>query len=262
MSEPIRIAYGEDASQFGDLRFPTGPGPHPVVILIHGGFWRARYGIGEIESIAKALPGLGLACWNIEYRRVGQNGGGWPGTLYDVGCAADHVKDLSRSYPLDLRQVVTMGHSAGGHLALWLAARRRIPQAAAEHDSLLPKPDDFPLRGVLSLAGVSDLEAMAAVQRPDNPAVEFLGGTPAEVPGRYFVASPAKLLPLGIRQVLIHGDADDCVPVSISRNYTRQARAAGDDVSYVELPGVGHFELRDANSPEWQVIKAALQNLF
>src|SRR5579872_5792979 len=120
-----RLRYGPDPLHFGDLRLPGGTGPHPVVVMVHGGFWRARFNLEYAGHLCAALAALGIATWNVEYRRLGDTGGGWPGTLLDVAAAADHLRTLAAPYHLDLSRVVAMGHSAGGHLALWLAARRR-----------------------------------------------------------------------------------------------------------------------------------------
>src|SRR5258706_14084699 len=135
-----RIAYGADRWQFGDLRLPAGPGPHPVVITIHGGFWRARYDLDYLRYVAAALSAAGLATWNIEYRRIGNAGGGWPDTFLDVAAAADHVRALATTYPLELGRVVALGHSAGGHLAHWLAGPDRVAprRPLAAHQPLSP----------------------------------------------------------------------------------------------------------------------------
>ena len=121
-----RIAYGPGPQQFGELRLPDGAGPHPVVIVVHGGCWLAEYDLGYMSSLAAALTADGVATWSIEYRRVGDDGGGWPGTFDDVGAAADHLREIAAEHELDLERVVAVGHSAGGHLALWLAARHGL----------------------------------------------------------------------------------------------------------------------------------------
>lgn len=251
------MAYGSDDSQVADLRLPPGPGPHPVVIVIHGGFWRARFGMERTEEIASDLPRLDFASWNIEYRRVGHTGGGWPGTLQDVALAADHLLVLHDAFPLDLERVATLGHSAGGHLALWLAARQRLATP-----NIFVRSNPIGVSGAVSLAGVCDLAHMARVREVDNPVVEFLGGTPAEFPERYAAASPAELLPLRVPQVLLHGDQDDRVPLAVSRDYASRATAAGDEVTYIELPGVGHFEFEDPRSVPWARAVEALKALM
>src|SRR5438132_9320670 len=118
-----RIAYGPDRFQFGDLRLPSGSGPRPVAIVIHGGFWREKYDLEYIVPVCEALTAAGVVTWNLEYRRIGNAGGGWPGTFEDVAAGADHLHSLAHEFNLDLNRVIAIGHSAGGHLAFWLASR-------------------------------------------------------------------------------------------------------------------------------------------
>jgi acetyl esterase/lipase len=249
-----RIPYGADPLQFGDLRLPAGPGPHAVVVVAHGGFWRAAYNLDHIGRLCAALTGAGFATWSLEYRRLGQAGGGWPGTLLDVARGADHLRALAGAYPLDLGRVVATGHSAGGHLALWLAARPRIPAG-----DVLYAPDPLPLRGVVALAPVADLRRAWELHLSRDVVEDFLGGRPDAAPARYATASPAALLPLGLPQTLIHGTADDSVPYGMSVDYQAAARAAGDAVDLVTLPGVGHFELIDPHSAVWPVVEGAIR---
>lgn len=253
----MRIAYGTGEWQFGDLRLPAGDGPHPVVIIIHGGFWKARYGLDLMDPMADDLTARGLATWNIEYRRVGHEGGGWPGTLQDVARAADHLRELAPQYGLDLTRVVSIGHSAGGHLALWLAARHRIPAGS----ELAVSAEPLRLAGAVSQAGVTDLRLMWQVRQVESPVANFLGGTPAELPARYAHASPAELLPLGVPQVLVHGLDDTDVPPVLSTAYYEAARAAGDPIELVTLPGVEHFKVIDPASEAWSPIAQAVLRL-
>jgi acetyl esterase/lipase len=241
----VRIAYGKHACQFGDLRMPAGLGPHPLVILIHGGYWRARYDLAYCGHVAAALARRGVASWNIEYRRVGQQGGGWPGIFEDVARAADYVHVLAGREPIDAARVIAVGHSAGGHLALWLAGRAK--QA--------PAPDALRLRGVLALAPLCDLRRAYSLQLSNGAAAELLGGSPERYPERYAAASPAELAPLGVPQVLIHGDADDAVPFAQSEDYAALGAARGDQVRLVRLPGAGHFEVVDPRTPEWRLVE-------
>jgi acetyl esterase/lipase len=255
-SADARLAYGPEPLQFGELRLPTGASPHPVLVVIHGGFWRARYGLDHIGHLCAALTAAGLATWNVEYRRVGDPGGGWPGTFHDVAAAAEHVRALAPAYGLDLGRVVALGHSAGGHLALWLAGRHRIapsdPLAAAA---------PLPLRGAVSLGGVVDLRR-AWERRLGNGAVDdLLGGPPDQVAERYAAADPAALLPLGVRQVLVHGTADANVPFALSEGYAAAAVARGDAARLVPLPGAGHFEVIDPRSREWPAVEEAVLEL-
>ncbi len=268
-SKPIRLAYGHEELQFGELCLPDQAGPHPTVILIHGGYWRARYKLELMNGIAEDLTKRGYAAWNIEYRRVGNPGGGWPGTLQDVARATDFLRELAPSYSLDVTKVVAIGHSAGGHLAFWLAARERIPifaQNSPIGGSQLPDENDktgtpLALAGAISLAGVVDLEMAWRLHLSDDAVVEFLGGTIASVPERYAVASPAAMLPLGVPQVLIHGTSDDNVPVEVSRAYVKAARSVHDPITYIELEGVDHFDVIDPHSEAWGTTINELQKI-
>jgi acetyl esterase/lipase len=248
------LSYGHEPQQFGHLRLPkaeeAGPGPYPLVIVIHGGYWRARYDLGYFGAVCGALARAGLATWNIEYRRIGDPGGGWPGTFEDVAAAADFVRSLAQPYPLDLARVITLGHSAGGHLALWLAARPRLPEHAPHW-----RPNPLPLAGAISLAGVLDLRRAWKLRLSDNATGLLLGGGPDEFPDRYDLASPYEALPLRVRQVLIHGDADTNVPIELSERYTERARAYGDAIAFEKLPGAGHFEPVNPATQEWRIVE-------
>ncbi|MBW7883242.1 MAG: alpha/beta hydrolase [Caldilineaceae bacterium] len=252
----VRVQYGTDSAQFGDLYLPAGMGPHPVVVLIHGGCWRAMYDLAPLGSLCRALTGLGIAVWNLEYRRVG-NGGGWPATFADVGAGADYLRRLAADYPLDLRRVIAAGHSAGGHLALWLAARRRLPSISPVYCA-----DPLQLRGVLSLAGLADLAQAVARDLCGGMVVELLGGTPEVVPDRYQQASPHALLPLGVPQVLITGMDDDVVAVDFVSSYAAAAAELGDAVQPMIMPDVGHFEPVMSGSAAWPTVRDAVLQLL
>ena len=267
--KPKRLAYGPEDLQFGDLYLPNQPGSHPVVILIHGGYWRARYGLDLMNDLAVDLAKRGYAAWNIEYRRVGNSGGGWPGTLLDVALATDYLRKLAPSYNLDLTKVVPIGHSAGGHLAFWLAARPRIPfflQNSPLAGSQLPGENEettspLALTGTISLAGVVDLEMAWRLHLSNDAVVDLLRGTFVSVLERYAVASPAALLPLGVPQVLIHGTNDDSVPIEVSQTYVNAARSVQDPITYIELVGVDHFDVIDPHSEAWAITINELQKL-
>ena len=242
-----RLAYGDEPLQFGDLYTPPGTELRPVVILIHGGFWRAAYGLSLMAGLAQDMAQRGFAVWNIEYRRVGDAGGGWPNTLLDVARATDHLRALQQSYSLDLQRVIPVGHSAGGHLALWLGARHKLIGSDLLPTSAMPQP----IKGAVSLAGAMDLEHVWQLHLGDDAARELLGGDPTTVPKRYMAASPAAQLPLGIPQALIHGTEDDRVPLIVSQVYAAKARAVGDPITLIELPGADHFVLIDPASTAW-----------
>jgi acetyl esterase/lipase len=228
---PELHSYGPHRSQTAELSLPGGPGPYPVVVLIHGGCWRRRYDRRLMDPLAVDLAGRGFAAWNCEYRRVGA-GGGWPETGADVAAAIDALAGLDA--PLDLRRVAAVGHSAGGHLALWAAGR-----------------DDarVPLTAVVGQAAVSDLDVAAAQGVCGGMVERLLGGAPGEVPGRYAAASPARRLPLGVPALLVHGDRDDTVPAAMSRDF---AAAAGCDLA--ELAGHGHYEHLEPGSRAWATV--------
>jgi acetyl esterase/lipase len=245
-----RLPYGPGQFQFGDLRLPkNGVGPYPVVIVIHGGFWRARFDLEFMGHFCQALTDLGFATWSIEYRRIGNEGGGWPGTLQDAGKAADYLREIAPVYQLDLGRVIAMGHSAGGHLALWLAGRPQIPAPDPMYN-----PNPLPLKGAISLAGVTNLRQGYELKLSNNVVASLMGGAPEQYPERYNGSSPYELLPFSTPQVLIHGTNDEEVPLILSQEYYKKATQAGDPVKLVPLPGAGHFELIDPKSKEWAVI--------
>jgi acetyl esterase/lipase len=242
---PQRIPYGSDPFQFGDLRRPAGDRPHPVVIVIHGGFWRSLYNLGYMGPVCDALTAAGLATWCLEYRRIGNPGGGWPGTLDDVAQGTRHLRTLAPEFNLDLNRVITLGHSAGGHLALWLGSNR-----------------DLPLTGVIALAGVSDLRRAWELRLSKTVVADFLGGGPEDVPERYDHASPIERLPLGIPQRLFHGTADESVPFEIGQRYVSRAKELGDDAELITLENSGHFELVDPRTDEFGLVRGAVNRLL
>ena len=248
-----QIAYGDHPDQVGNLHLPLGEGPWPTVVLIHGGFWKWGWDRTLMTPLARDLAGRGFAAWNIEYRRVGQEGGGWPGTFEDAATAADAVAGLDG---VDATRVVTVGHSAGGHLALWLAARHRIA-AGQPGAAPLVRPC-----GAVSQAGVTDLARGAADDLGDGACVALLGGRPEELPERYAAASPAALLPLGVPVLLVHGGADDVVPPAQSRTYAHAAAAAGDEVELVELPDADHFDVIEPEHVGWATVVTRLPQLL
>lgn len=251
-----RVAYGEGALQFADLRLPNGEGPFPVVVIVHGGCWLAEYDLGYMSGLAEALTELGFATWSIEYRRVGDEGGGWPGTFLDVAAGADHLRLLADEEKLDLKRVVVLGHSAGGHLALWLAGRRSLMPG----DELRGQ-EPLDMRGVVALAGIPDLAAYAS---PDGcgAAVEpLLGGDPQLMGDRLLRTSPVHMLPLGVRQSLLVGRHDPIVPVVHAERYVDQATSAGDEVALQIIDGVGHFELIDSRHGAFQEVATAVRRL-
>lgn len=239
-----RIAYGADPLHFGDLRVPSGKGPFPWVINIHGGFWKAAYDLEHNGHLCEALRQKGIATWSIEYRRIGNPGGGWPGTLDDAKAAATFGPSLAKKHKLDPRRVIAMGHSAGGHLALYLGAEFSW------------------LRGVISLAGVADLQRALELKLSKEIVKDFLAGTPDQFPERYRTASPIERLPLKKPTVLIHGANDKIVPLEIAQRYAEAASKAGDPVELKVLPATGHFELIDPQSAAWPSVESAVARML
>jgi acetyl esterase/lipase len=249
-----RVAYGTDPSQFGELRLPTGRGPFPVIEIIHGGCWLSEYDLGYTGAMAAALVGQGYAVWSIEFRRVGNPGGGWPGTFLDVAAATDHLRDLAKEFPLDTARIVAVGHSAGGQLALWLAARASMPKGS-------PLATAGPMRvaGVVSLEGITDLRTYGAITTGCNAAVnQVMGGTPAQYPERYAQLSPIELVPLGVPVRLLTGDLDQTVKRDQATTFADKARAAGDNVEWIAVPRAGHFDVASPQTPAWAQVLSAI----
>ncbi|WP_344841902.1 alpha/beta hydrolase family protein [Kribbella ginsengisoli] len=250
--EPMTISYGGDESQVADLYLPEGDGKVPVAVVIHGGFWMSSYGRELATPLAEDLARQGIAGYAIEYRRIG-NGGGWPATFEDVAAAIDKLADQPR---LDLSKVVAVGHSAGGHLAVWAAGRSGLPQWA---------PGATPrvvLVGAVSQAGVLDLVNAYDEKVGGDAVPAFLGTTPARDLKRYQLASPYERLPLKVPVALVHGTRDGQVPIEQSRRYRDAAVAKGAQVKLTELEHVGHFELIDPDAKAWQTCRTETMRLL
>jgi len=257
-----RIAYaGDDPLQFGELRLPEGAGPFPLAIVIHGGCWRAEVAsLDYVTPLADALRRAGVASWNVEYRRVGDEGGGWPGTFRDVAAATDFARTLAKDHPIDLGRVVAIGHSAGAHLALWDLARAKLPEKSA-----LYRDSPLPLRGALALGGPGDLRGLAEAADSfcGGGVIEtLLGGSERAVPAHYAEASAAAFLPLGLPQVLVTGSDDRIMPPRAAAPYVRAAKSAGDSAELVEIQGASHFDLVSPSSRAWPTVKAKLLELL
>jgi acetyl esterase/lipase len=231
------VAYGDHPAQLGNLHLPPGDGPFPLVLLVHGGFWRSGWDRTTLTPLARDLAARGFAAWNVEYRTVGA-GGGWPDTFADVAAALDHAAALPS---VSAEPPVVLGHSAGGHLALWLAARGAPPVAA-----------------VVALAPVCDLAAAHRDGLGSGAVAALLGGGPEDVLERYADASPAERLPLGVPQLVVVGGRDDDVPAAHGRAYVEAARAAGDPVELLELPDADHFDLIDETGAAWRAVAGRL----
>lgn len=245
----VRLAYGSDPNQFGDLRLPkpeagkdAAPNLVPAVLMIHGGYWRAKYDLMHAGHLCAALATAGIATFNLEYRRVGNAGGSWPGTFEDIRNGMRFLYEIAAKYKLDRRRIAVMGHSAGGQLALALAAHQ--PQ----------------MKAAIALAGVLDLQRAWELHLSNDAVVEFLGGTPEQVQEHYKEASPMLLtVPKIVRQVLIHGAKDEVVPPSFSRDYNARKEKT-ETVKLIEPPNAGHFELIDPEAKEWKTVLGAVKD--
>lgn len=258
------IAYGSDALQFGELRVPPGRGPHPVAVIVHGGCWSAKLGnlddravaLDLVRPMAAALTDAGIATWNIEYRRLGNQGGGWPGTFDDVARGADHLRKIAPQNRLDLNRVVAIGHSSGGHLATWLAARPKLPPS-----SQLYTKNPLALKGVVDLDGPPDLRATLPMQVPvcGSPVItDLLGGTPEEQPQRYREASPSEMLPLKVPLEFFAGR----MFAAQAPAYEEAAKRSGDAVHTVVLGTAGHFVFLDPGSAVWPQVLRSTRTLL
>ncbi len=252
-----RIAYGALPDQFGELRLPPGPGPHPVAVLIHGGCWLQEFDYVYFRHLAAAVTKLGIATWTIEYRRVA-GAGGWPMTFLDVADAIDHLRNLGDIYPLDLQRVVAIGHSAGGHLALWSATRDRLTP-----ESELYRPFPLAIHGVIGLAPIADLSAyrVGPTQSCHGAVDSLMGGPPEEHPDRYADASPSARLPIGAPMVLVSGAQDTIVTTRGVRAFADAAIAAGDRARLERIDGAGHFEPSVPFAAAWAAVQEALRRL-
>lgn len=249
------ISYGADPYQKVDLWLPKAPGRHRTVLMVHGGCWQTEIADRSLMNwIADDLRRRGYAVWNIDYRGVDRAGGGYPGTFADAAAATDALRDHAAHYQLDLPKVVAVGHSAGGHLALWLAGRARLPKGSA-----LRTDHPLPIAQVISLGGLPDLEATAA--SPDNgcgtDVVARLTGAPSPTHADVFAdTSVPRLLPLGVPQHLVNGENDRIIPMRLGTGYEAQARAKGDRVALHRVAATGHVELIAPESAAWaQTVK-------
>ena len=242
------LRYGTHPDQVVDLTFPRAAARPPLVVLLHGGFWRVAYDRVHVRVVAEALTAEGFAVANVEYRRVG-GGGGWPSTFTDVGDAVDAVQ-VALADRADLGSVAYVGHSAGGHLALWAAVRDRLPADAPGRANRAPL-----VRAVVALAPAADLAEVDRLGLSGGAVRELLGGSPTSVPDRFAATDPAALGASHATTVVVHGLLDDTVPVEVARSYRARTGAA-----LVEVPGTGHFELIDPTATAWPVVLAALRD--
>lgn len=258
-SQTIRI--GPSETDIVDLWLPDSEGPHPTVIMVHGGCWQKEIADRTLMNYAaEALRLEGIAVWNIEYRGVDEDGGGYPGTFLDVAKAVDALAERGPSLGFETDKVAAIGHSAGGHLALWAAGRHKLSPSSPLHS-------DAPLRiaGVVNTGGLADLEASAPVTQPGCLAdiVDALTGLPSnDRPDVFSDTSPSELLPLGVQQISVNGADDAIAPPELGEGYTAKAVQAGDEASFVVAPHSGHVELITPGTAAFDIEMAALKSLL
>jgi acetyl esterase/lipase len=256
---PERIHYGPLEQQYGEIWLPAALGKHPTIILVHGGAWRGKDGARQTRLMAKDLRDRGFAVWNIEYRTLDDKAG-FPSTFLDIGAAADHLGVVAKSYPLDLDRLVVVGHSAGGHLALWLAGRRRI-----RPESPLYRADAIEIKGVVDLAGPPDLRAGLAfcdLAGGKGTIAELIDAEKRGFNEAVKDTSPAELLPLGLPQALVFGIYDGIMPAYLGYLYRATAAARGEAVELILVPETGHMELIAPWTPAWSYCLRAIRLVF
>ena len=247
--------YGPAPSQVAELFLPKGRGRHPVVVLLHGGcFLQKHQGFPQTSGLAADLAGRGYAVWNVEYRKLGEPGAGYPGTFQDVATAIDRLRDEAPKYGLDLSRVIAMGHSAGGHLALWAASRDKLPSG-----SPLRMTNPLKIGAVISLAGIGDLAGQGEIFALPcgNDTIDRLVDS-AHRKQPFADTSPAELLPTGIKVVMVHGVFDPVLPPYTGRDYALKVRKAGDRAEVVTIPDAAHFDVVIPTTAAWKVVLGVL----
>ena len=255
-----QIAYGSAPSQYAQLFRPEGSGPFPVVVLVHGGCWTVAFGgIGQMRNVAGALVAQGIAVWNVEYRRVDEPGGGYPGTYEDMHAALDSLQQHAPRYQLDVKRIVAMGHSAGGQLVQWIAGRDKLPKS-----SPLYRDTFLPIKNILSLGGLADLrhEKDLIKSSCERDIAQLAGSASTERPDIYSDTNAADLMPNGSRTVLATGELDTISPPRVAHDYAAKAKLAGDHAEVLILPGASHYDEIAATSNAWRMILPVIKQML
>jgi acetyl esterase/lipase len=261
-----RLSYGSEPFQYGDLWMPptATDARLPLVVFFHGGWWKSKYDLTYAGHLCAALKNMEIAVWSVEYRRVGETGGGWPTTFEDVALGLDYVRMLAEIYPLDLGRVITVGHSAGGQLAFWAAGCYRVPSSG----QLKLPPPQVKIIGTIALAGavglrlVIELSGASTFAHDRDEVYALMGGTPEDLPERYKLGDPAELLPLRVPQILIQGMIDDQIPPDLPALWAVRARDAGDFVQVEIVPSADHLDVADPDSRAWPIVATAVSRLL
>jgi acetyl esterase/lipase len=253
----FQVKYGPKPMHAINIRIPEGKGPHPTLLVIHGGSWKSAYYFKQTEYICEDFTKIGIATCNIEYSRVGHVNGGWPGTFKDLVCAVNTINELANEWNLDTENIVLLGHSSGAHLAFWLAAVNKLSSPELKDTKISMK-----FSAVVSLTGVLDLEDAWNNNILRKEIANLLNGTSNELPELYKVTSPAELFPLDCKQVLMHGTRDRLLPYYLSENYYNKAKSFSEDVSLFPIVGCAHFKMIDPTSKYWPEIRNIVSNLF
>lgn len=265
--ESAKVSYGDGALQVVDLWLPSGEGPHPTVLMVHGGCWQTEIADRRIMNwIADDLRKRGIAVWNIDYRGIDREGGGYPGTFLDAAAAADALRVHAPRHNLDISRLVAVGHSAGGHLALWLAARPAVkargPGPLIPQGSPLLSQNPLRIQTVISLGGLPDLELAATPPGSGcgTEIIEKLVGPPSLSSRNVFAdTSVPRLAPLGTRQILINGMQDRIIPPAYAEAYAALMRSAGDEVEVRMIDRTGHVELIAPETDAWAATVAEIE---
>ena len=246
------IKYGPDEYQFAELRLPKGEGPFPVVVFVHGGCWLSDFDLSMAANMSNNLASAGIAAWTVEYRRIGNEGGAWPGTMHDMASSVEYLREIADDYDLDLSRVVLMGHSAGGHLALWYVAKSNLDSSSEFYNT-----NPLKIKGVVPLAAISNISTYRHEYDTEdcNTGVPgLLKAEPEDVPERVVQINPEQLLPLGVPIRMVHGAKDKLVPLRQSTAFLVKSREAGDDITLSVVQNAGHFDVIAPISTAWKIV--------